>query len=30
MSLAENFYFDKRTSIAFDQSNALWAKPNPL
>ena len=30
MSLAEKYCFDKRASIAFDRSNALWAKPKPI
>ena len=30
MSLAENYCFDKSASIAFDWSNAIWAKPKPL
>ena len=30
MSLAENLHFHKSASIAFDRSNAIWAKPKPL
>ncbi|MBR2011496.1 MAG: hypothetical protein IKA06_07125 [Clostridia bacterium] len=30
ISLSENLHFDKSASIAFDRSNALWAKPKPL
>ena len=28
--LAENLQLDKSAGIAFDKSNTLWAKPNPL
>ena len=30
ISLAENLQLDKSASIAFDWSNAEWAKPKPL
>ena len=30
MFLAENLHFHKSASIAFDWSNAEWAKPKPL
>ena len=30
MLFAENFHFDKSASIAFDWSNAKWAKPKPI
>ena len=30
MSLAENLHFHKSASIAFAQTNAVWAEPKPL